>query len=168
MKRTIIILIFGVLLHNGTYAKKSDNDSIYRDLCLFLVEKNVITNQLIADWKYDYKSIIAIWDILEDDDHPSKKPELSKKEFGIYQFDFTGSGSSNYYFVLIKYKSICKVFLLSDISLIIYELSDIKEKDNNVFDDKLFCRYLKELTKPRENIILLEKIGNLQYIYKFL
>ena len=165
MKRTILFILFGILFHNGIYAQKKGNDTIYYELSLFLVHQKIISEQYLFEHKDDYASLIDICDLLEKYDH-RKKPDLSK-EFGIYFFSWIGL-ESGWIFLLIKNKNNYTVFRSFEISLIINELLKIRDEDPKLIDDVSFCKYLKKITDYDNTIGLtfLNKKGKIQFITK--
>jgi hypothetical protein len=164
MKRILLFILFGILFHDGIYAKINRDDSIYHDLCLFLVRQNIITEQYMSGNKEDYFSLLVICDILEEY-VPKKKPDLSK-EFGIYNFNYIGH-ESDWIFLLIKYKNNYRVFRRFETNVIINEILKIRDEDPTLIDDVLFGKYLKEITDYKnQGIKVMYKTGKIQFITK--
>lgn len=161
MKKPIVLLILMSLFFMDMYSEPNKRDSIYKDLCLFLVSRNIITEKYMLEFKDNFPSLIYIQDILEKNNNVTK-PDLLK-EIGIYRFDYIGrmDGAS---YILIKNKNSYKAFRETDISLIINEIIAIKTENTKLMPDDLFEKYLKEITKYNsKNLILTFKTGSIFY-----
>jgi len=141
-------------------------DSIYRDLYAFLVEKNVIPKDVtIPEFgSENYDTYLYVSDVLHDD-FPNK-PDLTSK-FGVYRFNYNGCEDCGFY-VLLIHKDSYKVFNQNSLPLIIEELLQIKRKDPEIIPYDLFCNYLSELIKVNygintSSIVIMHKIGKIKY-----
>lgn len=149
-------------LTSNLYCANLKQDSIYRDLSLFLVDRRIIDKKDINQFSDNYSSLIFIRELI-DGDSLSKKPDFTK-DFGIYKFNYVGLMDGGFFF-LIKNGNEYSVYLTNDIPWIIDELLIIKEKSNLLPDD-LFVKYLKELIKldyDYERYFIPHQIGNIIY-----
>jgi hypothetical protein len=140
MKRKISLCIFLFLSVVSVFSIENKTDSIYHDLCLFLVLEKDITKEYMEEFEDDYSSLVKIVDV--SDNHTSGyKPDFSK-EISLYKFDFIGS-TSDYSYVLIKNKNSYKIYRYYDISIIIKELLIVKEENPKLICAELFDSWLR-------------------------
>ena len=160
MKRIGLFLIFGILIQSLMYAKENLNNDIYRELCLFLVNQNVISEEQMSGFKEDYSSLIALSDIFEEY-HPQNNTDLSK-EFGIYKFGFLHiEGHAPY--ILIRTNDSCKIFIREQTDVIIQEILRVRDVSPKLIDEVLFSKYLREITNYNIGIIIMERISNVDF-----
>jgi hypothetical protein len=144
MKKKLLLCIFILLSVVKVFSTENKPDSIYYDLCLFLVFNNDITKEYMKEFKDEYSSLIKIVDVSEDY-ILGYRPDFSK-EIGLYKFDFIGR-QSDYTYMLIKNKNSYKIYRAYDISLIIKELFSMREENPELISTELFDNWLKEIVK---------------------
>jgi len=162
MKKTVLIFIFGMIIQNGMYAKENINDDIYRDICLFLVYRNIITEEYMLDFKDDYSELIFISEIRQKNALP-QKPDFSER-FGIYKFGYM-EVTNNLNFILIKCDDNFKIFRRSQTDFIINEIIKIRDESPELIDESLFYQYVKGITDyNKPDIILAKEFGSILFM----
>lgn len=164
--KKLLIMILGLIFSYQSYSANNQcnlpkKDSVYRDLTTFLIQKKYLNKEL----KDIGKKYIEIIEILSKND----TIDLADIPFGIFKFQSKLCMDCGY-FVLIKYQGKYMVFNQSNINLIVKLIIEIKTNNPELINCEQFETYIKNLSDVTlvnsEQVELVQKIGQLEYIYK--
>jgi len=159
MQKTVLLLFANLSIFANSYSI-CKQDSIYRDLYAFLVERSVISEDMIPKFgSENYDKFLYLSNLL--DNNSPHKPDLTAK-FGLYVFQYSGCHCG--FYILLIYENSYKIFHQDALPLIIRELLQIREKDPEILPYELFCNYLSELIKgDLELPVIMQNIGKIKY-----
>lgn len=139
-KKIYILIVFFLTSLFTAYGQKIDNDSlinnIKKDVTIFLVKKGILEKEDVKD-NFGYAFIKEIFD----------DKVLGFNENGIYVIGVYQSHSNKH--ILIKEKSIYKIYDIKQINIVLKDVIDYAIR-NNIGEDKMLF-YLKNIIQKYDD-----------------
>lgn len=164
MKKKLFLLIIISISSATTIFSKNKSDSIYQDLCSFLIQTGNMSEEIGCEY---FERFLYIFEVISHEE----APDFINRPFGVYKFNYIGCEDCGYY-VLIKYNEDYTIFYQKSIGLMIKELLKIKESNPEFMDCNAFEAYIQAIANDgegldSEQIDISQKFGRLNYIQNF-